>query len=96
MKFERDEDKRRANLQKHGIDFADVSQVFEYLRRTIIDERFDYGEIRFFTLGLLNGRIVAVSHTETDDAVRIISARRANRNEQAKYFNEIGNRLGEN
>lgn len=83
-------------MQRHGIDFANVRQVFENARRTIIDDRFDYGEIRFFTLGLLNGRIVAVSHTETEDAVRFISARKADRNEQTKYFNEIGNRLGEN
>lgn len=55
MKFEWDENKRLINLQRHQIDFADVEQVFDYKRRTIIDNRFDYGEIRFFTLGLLNG-----------------------------------------
>ena len=96
MKFEWDKNKRLINLQRHGIDFADVPQVFDNERRTIIDDRFDYDEVRFFTLGLLNGRIIAVSHTETDDAVRIISARKADRNEQTKYFKEIGNRLGEN
>jgi len=96
MKFEWDENKRLINLQRHGIDFADVLQVFDNERRTIIDDRFDYDEVRFFTLGLLDGRIIAVSHTETDDAVRIISARKADRNEQAKYFKEIGNRMGEN
>ncbi len=83
-------------MQRHGIDFADVLQVFDNERRTIIDDRFDYDEVRFFTLGLVDGRIIAVSPTETDDAVRITSARKADRNEQAKYFKEIGNRLGEN
>lgn len=91
MKFEWDEQKCLINLQRHGIDFADVRQVFVNERRTIIDNRFDYGEIRFFTLGLLNGRVVAVSHTETDEIIRIISARKANKNEQAKYYNESRN-----
>ncbi len=95
MKFEWDENKRLINLQRHQIDFADVKQVFDNERRTIVDDRFDYGEIRFFTLGLLHGRIVAVSHTETDDLIRIISVRKADKNEQAKYYSEIGNRLGE-
>lgn len=70
-------------------------KFFENFRDTIVDNRFDYGEVRFFTLGLLNGRVVAISHTETDDVIRIISARKANKNEQTKYFNEIADRLGE-
>lgn len=76
-------------MQRHGIDFLEVPQLFDNWRHTIEDDRFDYGEIRFFTLGLLNGRVVAVSHTESDELVRIISARKANKNEQAKYFKEI-------
>ncbi|MGI8786590.1 MAG: BrnT family toxin [Pyrinomonadaceae bacterium] len=47
MKFEWDENKRRINLQRHGIDFADAKQVFENERYTIIDDRFDYGERDF-------------------------------------------------
>jgi hypothetical protein len=91
MRFEWDEEKRLANWRKHGIDFADVENVFADQVYTIIDERFDYGEIRYFTLGLLSGRVIAVSHTETDNAARIISARKANKNEEAKYFREIKN-----
>jgi uncharacterized DUF497 family protein len=91
-----DEEKRAANLKRHGFDFADVAQFFENPRDTIIDDRFDYGEIRFFTIGLVNGRVVAISHTETEDVIRIISARKADRNEQTKYFKEIADRLGEN
>ena len=91
MKFEWDEQKRLVNLERHGIDFVDVSKLFDNWRHTIDDNRFDYGEIRFFTLGLLDGRILAVSHTETDDLIRIISVRKANKNEQAKYFREITN-----
>jgi uncharacterized DUF497 family protein len=45
MKFEWDENKRLINLRRHGIDFADVKQVFENEAHTIIDDRFNYGEI---------------------------------------------------
>ena len=91
MKFEWDEQKRLINLQRHGIDFADVQRVFEFERYTVIDDRFDYGEIRFFTLGFLNGRVIAVSYTETDEVIRIISARKANKYDQRKYFEKIRN-----
>ena len=46
MKFEWDENKRFINLQRHGIDFADVWRIFENETHTIIDNRFDYDEIR--------------------------------------------------
>ena len=91
MKFEWNEQKRLINLQRHGIDFADVRSIFDNERYTIVDNRFDYGEIRFFTLGLLNGRVIAVAHTETDEVIRIISARKANKNDQRKYFEKIRN-----
>ncbi len=91
MKFEWDENKRRENLRKHGFDFADVELVFENEVYSVIDNRFDYGEIRFFTLGLLFGRVVAISHTENEDVIRIISMRKANKYDQEKYFEEIRN-----
>jgi uncharacterized protein len=94
MRFEWDENKRLINLQRHGIDFADVWQVFEHATYSIVDDRFDYGEIRFFTIGLLNGRVVAIAHTENTDVIRIISVRKANKNDQETYFNKIADRLG--
>jgi len=89
MKFERDENKRLTNLQKRGIDFGDVWHVFENETDTIVDDRFDYDEIRYLSLGLLFGEVVAVSHTETDANIRIISVRKAEKYEQDKYFREI-------
>jgi uncharacterized DUF497 family protein len=89
MKFEWDENKRLTNLQRHDIDFADVWRVFEYETATIIDDRYDYNEIRYLSIGLLFGEIVAVSHTEVDEVIRIISVRKAEKYEQAKYFREI-------
>ena len=57
---------------------------------TVLDDRFAYGEHRFVTLGLLNGVVLTVSHTETDEAIRFISARKATRHEEENYFKEIG------
>lgn len=91
MKFEWDENKRRKNLQKHGIDFADLWEIFDYDVATDIDNRFDYGEIRFLTFGLLRGEIIVVSYTEDNDVFRIISVRKAEKYEQEIYFNAIRN-----
>ena len=96
MRFEWDENKRRTNIKRHGFDFVDMQEIFENGTCSFPDDRFDYGEVRYFTLGLLFGRIVAVSHTETDEISRIISVRKANKHEQERYFSEIANRLGEN
>jgi uncharacterized protein len=84
-----DEAKRRANLKKHGFDFIDAEKVFSGITYTIEDRRFDYGEQRFITLGLLRETVVAVAHTEEDQELRVISMRKATRNEQAIYFEAI-------
>ncbi len=89
MRFEWDEAKRESNILKHGIDFIDVENVFEGETVTILDDRFDYAEDRFITLGLLDGRVVVIVHTETNDEIRIISARKATNNEEISYFKEI-------
>ena len=89
MTFEWNEAKRQGNVDKHGIDFARVEEVFRGLNVTMEDDRHSYGEQRFVTLGLLSGRVVVVVHTEREDRIRIISIRKATRNEQQLYFAEI-------
>jgi uncharacterized DUF497 family protein len=89
MDFEWDEAKRKSNLRNHGIDFVGIEKVFEGETVTVPDERFDYGEARFVTLGLLNGRVVAIAHTENDEVIRIISVRKATKDEESSYFKEI-------
>ena len=91
MRFEWDENKRLINIRKHGIDFADIPSIFELDTVTVIDERFEYGETRYQTLGLLKTRIIIVVHTESETVIRIISARKANKYEEETYFNEISN-----
>lgn len=91
MECEWDEAKRLANLRRHGIDFADVPALFENDNVTVEDDRYSYGEQRFVTFGLLQGRVIAVVHTERDDCTRIISARKATRYEQRVYFEQLSN-----
>jgi uncharacterized protein len=90
MRFEWDEEKRTANLQKHGIDFGDVATVFKGHTLTIEDDRWNYGEQRFVTFGVLGGQVVAVVHTESTRAIRVISIRKATRNEERNYFVALG------
>ena len=89
VRYEWDETKRRINLRKHSIDFADAVHVFDGLTVTIEDTRFDYGETRFLTLGLLRTHVVVIVHTETEAVIRLISVRKATKNEEAHYYQEI-------
>ena len=58
---------------------------------TLLDDRFKYGERRFLTLGMLKEKVVAIIHTETDEVVRLISVRKASKNEENIYFKEVKN-----
>jgi uncharacterized DUF497 family protein len=89
MEFVWDEAKRQSNIRKHGIDFLDVIQIFEGDLVTIQDSRFYYGETRFISLGLLRGIVLVVAHTEEEKVIRIISARKATKNEEVHYFKTI-------
>ena len=88
MTFEWDENKRLLNLKKHGIDFADARAVFEDKQRfSIIDSRYDYGEMRMKTVGKMNDKLVVLLiHTDRNKNIRIISARRANKTEREQYY----------
>ena len=62
MRYEWDEAKNRSNLAKYGLSFEDAEQVFSGPCITFVDDRFDYGEERLITLGLLAGRLVVIAH----------------------------------
>jgi len=89
MKFIWHEDKRISNMSKHGLDFALTHLVFENDTFTFEDNRMVYNEQRFVTMGLLNGDVVVVVHTEKENEIRVISLRKAVKNEQKLYFNNI-------
>lgn len=86
MQFEWDDSKAEANYAKHGIPFNLAVRVFDDpFRLEIEDDRFDYGEERIITLGLIDGRVYVVIYTPRDDHCRIISARKANARESRRY-----------
>src|SRR5271157_834668 len=85
LKYDWDEAKNRENLSKHGLSFEDAEQVFAGRCVTFADDRFDYGEERLITLGLLAGRLVVIAHVMGDEGARIISMRKGNRREQKVY-----------
>lgn len=86
MRYSFDPAKRASNLGKHGLDLADARQVIESDQTvTFEDRRFAYDEERFVTLGPLRDALVVIVTAETEDHIRIISMRRADRHEQAIY-----------
>ncbi len=91
MPFEWDERKRRANLAKHGVDFAAATKVFEdpiLLERR--DRRRDHGEPRFQAIGVSGNVVLLVAYTLRNGKIRIISARRATRRERKRYVKAQG------
>lgn len=81
--------KRAMTLADRGLDFAEAGRVFDGPVFTFEDRRFDYPETRWSTIGALEGRMVVVIWTDVDGGRRIISMRKANEREQAKYRHRL-------
>jgi hypothetical protein len=89
VKITWDDSKRMANIAKHGLDFVESGKVFAGPTFTIPDSRFDYGEERFVTIGLMGADVVVIVHTETENEIRVISMRKGTANEQKIFFENI-------
>jgi len=90
MKLEWDEAKNAVNIDKHGIDFADLAELFERPMLCRRDDRRDYGEERWIAIGTVEGRAMVVVFTEREpDIIRVISARKANQRERQRYEQAI-------
>lgn len=90
MHFEWDEAKNEINIRKHGIDFEDVADMFNHPMLTLLDDREDYGEERWIAIGLLRQMVGVVVYVERyEDTIRIISARKATKNEVRRYEQSI-------
>ena len=88
--FEWDADKDRANRAKHGVNFEEVLSIFDGPALTKIDDRRDYGEVRQITTGMLSPDIVlVVAHTDRGGKIRLISARKANRQERQAFYDYL-------
>ena len=89
--FEWDEAKRHANLVKHVVDFADALAVFDDpLRIEYRDQRRDYSEVRRQVIGMVRDEVLFVVYTQRGEVRRIISARRASRDERTAYDTSRG------
>ena len=83
--IEFDEVKRAATLAARGLDMARAGEVFAGATLTIKDDRQDYGEDRFLTIGFLDAVMVVLVWTPRGGAYRIVSMRKANERERALY-----------
>lgn len=92
MYFEWDEAKNETNIRKHGIDFNDVPDMFQHPMLVLRDDRLEYGEERWIGLGWLKALVAVVVYCErSGEAIRIISARKATRQEARGYVQRIEN-----
>lgn len=85
MEFQWNEDKRQANIKKHGVDLLYAALIFESDTLTREDDRQDYGEVRFASLGLIDDVPYVVIHTERGNSTRLISAWKGGRKEYERY-----------
>jgi len=95
MKFIWNRRKNATNVKKHELDFADAYKVFESPMLVDLDNREDYGEDRWIGIGLMETRVVVIVFTEPDeDAIRIISFRKATTDERDNYEQAYKNQFG--
>ena len=86
MQFEFDPVKAHGNLQKHSVSFAHDEQALRDDQAVTIEDPDALGEQRFLTLGMdALGRVLVVCHTQRDERTRLISARKASKNEAKNY-----------
>jgi uncharacterized DUF497 family protein len=88
LEFDWDPLKAQANLRKHRVPFLKACEVFKDVNRLErLDNSGQYGEERWNVLGRVEQAILFVVYTQRGERIRLISARRATRNEQQTYWN---------
>jgi len=87
LRFEWDSKKALSNRRRHGITFEEASTIFgDPLSSTIHEPAHSIGEDRFISVGTsVNDKLIVVVHADRDDIIRIISARKATKNERRQY-----------
>ena len=91
MKYEWNEEKNKLNQQKHGVSFEEAKEVFDdALQISKLDKRFSYFEERWITVGSTSKhKVLVVANLfftdEGEEVIRIISARKANKQEKESY-----------
>lgn len=95
LEFEWDEAKDESNFRKHGIDFDYAIGIFEGFTIEDEDDRQDYGETRMRVIGKTAENVLLVVYTAREPRLRIISARKARRDERERYYQALGQALSE-
>jgi hypothetical protein len=91
MNYVWDPRKNRGNLTRHGIAFEDAIGIFDGPTLEKVDDRFEYGEIRVYAIGIVNGLEITMIYTDVSETVRrIVSAWRAEPHERQAYWESIG------
>ena len=89
MEFDWNEEKRQQVLAERGVDLLYAALIFEGPTLTKLDERADYGEPRFISLGLVDDTPYIVVHTERDGRIRLITAWQGGRKDHETYRKRI-------
>ncbi len=87
MEFEWDPKKNRENIEKHHVSFSRAVKIFKGDVLEWEDTLKDYGETRMIAIGRAERRLFRVVYTKRGNKIRMISARRAKRNDRRKYYN---------
>lgn len=86
MKFEWDENKARANKAKHGVGF-EAARNFDFDNALYrIDDIISHGEERWKAIGMIHGQLHVLIFTEREDRIRVISLRKADRQDQKEFY----------
>jgi uncharacterized DUF497 family protein len=89
LEFEWDEAKAKNNLEKHSVSFLTAAAIFSNERLERIDDREDYGELRWIALGRVGIDVYRVVFTwRGENLIRLVSAQRAGKDEQEIYYRE--------
>ena len=87
--FEWDDAKAAENYVDHGVTFEVAQDVFkDPFALDWLDDREPYGELRYATIGMAEGRLLYVAYTMRGETIRIISARGAEPYERRRYHEE--------
>ncbi len=85
MDVEFDGDKDHFNRSKHGVSLSAANDMDFASASIIADERFDYGEPRYWAVGDIDGRLHVLAFTMRGETLRAISLRKANARERKRY-----------
>jgi uncharacterized DUF497 family protein len=90
VQFTWDPDKNLANIRRHAVAFADATRIFDGPTVEREDDRFEYGEVRVYAIGVVNGVEITVIYADRENDERhVISAWRAEPHERRYYWQNL-------